>query len=102
MQDHAPRLAPPLAPRVAQRRERDAQLGGPGGGADGGARLPGEVGREIVGIVAEPQLRPVEHAVRLAGAGRDPEDHAQPATPPRLAPPVDAFVARTDVAPAVA
>ena len=67
LHDHTPRLPFPL--RVAQGRERDAQLGGPGRVADGGARLPGEIGRQVVGIAAERELRLVEHPVRLDGAG---------------------------------
>src|SRR5437660_489373 len=95
--DHAPRLAPPRAPRVAQRRERDPQFGGPGRVADRGARLPGEVGRQVVGIVAERELRLVEHAVRLGATWRDAEDRGDPAFAPRVEHQRDVVVARPDV-----
>ena len=94
MHDHAPRLALPGG--VAQRRERDAQLGCPGGVADRGASVPGEVGREVVGIVAERELRLVEHAIRLDGAGRDAKDGPHAAVPPRVEHQGDVIVAGAD------
>src|SRR5439155_26975129 len=75
---------------------RDAQLGGPAGVADRGASVPGEVGREVVGIVAERELRLVEHAIRLGGAGRDANDGPHAAVPPRVEHQGDVIVAGAD------